>query len=271
MASEVEDINLHENANKLSIDYNSYIMLTENYLDEIKKYNNDLLDGSTSIISMLTDAGELLSLDILTRKLNSLEKSNNKKENLNEINLICALIKEKIESAGKESKKAVKEEIKEEPVVEKVVKIDEVVEEVATPTVPSIPEDIIEITTAEDLLNAIASQKVIFNPQKAANELNLPKDLIVEFVEDFLAQSKEHLSVITKAYNSNDIKTIQTTAHMLKGAASNLRLDTIAENLFKIQKEGNIEESASLIKKFVAQIKGLEQAIASVEGTNNEN
>jgi len=58
---------------------------------------------------------------------------------------------------------------------------------------------------------------------------------------------------------------------MLKGAASNLRLDTIAENLFKLQKENNLENSASLIKQFVANIKGLEQEITSLEDAKNEN
>jgi len=237
-------------------------MLLKNYLDEIEKYNNDLLSGSSSTINMLTDAGELLSLNVLTNKLNQLKSEDNRHSTIAEINLISSLIREKLEN-HKIDKKEIKTDIetpkeitnKEQPNIH----------------IPPIPDELIDITNAKDLLSAINANKIKFDPNRAADELNLPKDLIIEFVEDFLEQSKEHLSVITDAYNKNDLNTIQTTAHMLKGAASNLRLDTIAENLFKLQKENNLENSASLIKQFVANIKGLEQEITSLEDAKNEN
>jgi len=260
--TQVNTINLTDNAKKLSIDYSSYKMLLKNYLDEIEKYNNDLLSGSSSTINMLTDAGELLSLNVLTNKLNQLKSEDNRHSTIAEINLISSLIREKLEN-HKIDKKEIKTDIetpkeitnKEQPNIH----------------IPPIPDELIDITNAKDLLSAINANKIKFDPNRAADELNLPKDLIIEFVEDFLEQSKEHLSVITDAYNKNDLNTIQTTAHMLKGAASNLRLDTIAENLFKLQKENNLENSASLIKQFVANIKGLEQEITSLEDAKNEN
>jgi len=264
--TQVSAINLVDNANKLSIDYSSYKMLLENYLDEIEKYNNDLLSGSSSTINMLTDAGELLSLNILTDKLNQLKSDDNRQSTIAEINLISSLIREKVDNL----------EEKEEPKKEEITEVIEIPEEKEDKekldiVIPPIPEELIDITNAKDLLSAINPNKIKFDPNRAANELNLPKNLIIEFVEDFLKQSKEHLSVITEAYNNNDLNTIQTTAHMLKGAASNLRLDTIAENLFKLQKESNLENSASLIKQFVGNIKGLEQEIASLEDAEDEN
>ncbi len=257
---QVEGIDFEKNANKLSIDKSSYKMLLANYLDEIEKYNNELENGTTSTIDMLQDAGKLLSLDILTQRLGQLKQEGDRASFIKEISLISSLLKEKMD------KKAEAVATNEEPKVEESEVIEE--EEIST---PAIPDDIIDITSAQDLLTSITPQSVSFNPNRAAEELNLPKTLIIEFIEDFIAQSKEHLPVLVEAYKKEDIKTIQTTAHMLKGAASNLRLDTIAENLFKIQKESNINNSAELIKQFVAKLKGLSSEVASLEDAEDEN
>ena len=267
---QVDAINLEENANKLSIDTSSYKMLLGNYLDEIDKYNGELESGATSTIEMLKDAGELLSLNILTKKLEELKTSNDKRAATKEISLIASLLKEKAEKKPAQKIEEInvvtvpqvaKEDVKKEVITTKEEKI----------SIPPIPDEIIDITSAQDLLTSISSQSVTFNPNRAADELNLPKTLILEFVEDFISQSKEHLPIIVDAYKKEDIKTIQTTAHMLKGAASNLRLDTIAENLFKIQKESNVNNSGELIKQFVSKLKGLASEVASLEDAEDEN
>lgn len=234
-------------------------MLLTNYLEEIEKYNKELENGTTSTIDMLQDAGKLLSLDLLTKRLGELKSEGDRVSLIKEISLISSLLKEKID------KKLEKTKTYEEPKAEEPeVKEEEI-------SIHSIPDDIIDITSAQELLTSINPQSVSFNPNRAAEELNLPKTLIIEFIEDFIAQSKEHLPVLVEAYKKEDIKTIQTTAHMLKGAASNLRLDTIAENLFKIQKESNLNNSAELIKQFVAKLKGLSSEVASLEDAEDEN
>ncbi len=256
---QVENIDFEKNANKLSIDKSSYKMLLTNYLEEIEKYNKELENGTTSTIDMLQDAGKLLSLDLLTKRLGELKSEGDRVSLIKEISLISSLLKEKID------KKLEKTKTYEEPKAEEPeVKEEEI-------SIHSIPDDIIDITSAQELLTSINPQSVSFNPNRAAEELNLPKTLIIEFIEDFIAQSKEHLPVLVEAYKKEDIKTIQTTAHMLKGAASNLRLDTIAENLFKIQKESNLNNSAELIKQFVAKLKGLSSEVASLEDAEDEN
>ena len=267
---QVDAINLEENANKLSIDSSSYKMLLGNYLDEIDKYNSELESGVTSTIDMLKDAGELLSLNILTKKLEELKTSNKKRAATKEISLIASLLKEKADKKHskntEDTNTIVVPEIQKEDVKKelKTTKEDRI-------SIPPIPDEIIDITSAQDLLASISPQSVAFNPNRAADELNLPKTLILEFVEDFISQSKEHLPIIVDAYKKEDVKTIQTTAHMLKGAASNLRLDTIAENLFKIQKESNVNSSGELIKQFVSKLKGLASEVASLEDAEDEN
>ncbi len=263
---QVNSIDLEANAHKLSIDPSSYEMLVENYLDEIEKYKNDLQNRLSSTINMLADAGELLSLNIITKKLIELKEAQNRPNTIKEIELISSLLKEKLES-----KKNIQEEL--EPSTQDktpVIETKPYEEEIEVKEKEVLPKEVVDITTADALLNKITKENVTFDPQRAADELNLPKRLIVEFVHDFISQSKEHLPVIVDAYKSNNIQTIQTTAHMLKGAASNLRLDSIAENLFKIQKENSLDRSGELIKDFVAKLKGLEEAVASMEDAENE-
>ena len=263
---QVDAIDLQANANKLSIDSSSYKMLVDNYLDEIEKYHDDLVNKTSSTINMLTDAGELLSLDLISKKLNELKDSQDTSSIVKEIALISTLLKEKLEQE-EQTRKAKEQEVQ-EPEIPEIQSQEEAIEE---PEEELVPKEVVDITTADALLNKITKESVKFDPQRAADELNLPQRLILEFVHDFIAQSKEHLPMVVDAYKSNDIQTIQTTAHMLKGAASNLRLDSIAENLFKIQKENSIERSGELIKDFVAKLKGLEEAIASMEDAEDEN
>ena len=251
LADRVDDINLQKNAKKLNIDYNSYITLIENYLNEIEKYSNELLlDNISSTINILTDAGELLSLNILTKKLEKLENSNTKKDALNEINLICTLVKEKIKNTNKEIKNE-----------KSTIKTEENI-----PADNRVYLEATKVTTTNNPSDEIQNRKNIFNPDKISIELNLTKDIVIEFVKDFLTQSKEQLSTVKKAYNNSDIKTIQTTAKMLQAVATNLKLDTIAKSLFKLEKENNIENSIIIIKQLTTQINDLEQAVMLLDG-----
>ena len=254
---QVNSIDINENANKLSIDTDNYKLLLDNYLDEIDNYKDDLLNDNKSTIDMLIDASNLLSLDIITKRL----QQQPNETALKELFVITKLIRQKLNSNELELQ---------ENRVKEVTGSDFEDVEVSETTPPSIPQDMIDITSSENLLKSIPAQRVEFNPQKASDELNLPKSLIIEFVNDFTKQAKEHLPQLVQGYKNDDIKTLQTTAHMLKGAASNLRLDEIAQTLFKIQKENSLSKSGELIKEFVAQLKGLENELKKMESMSNE-
>ena len=248
----VDAINFNKNANMLSIDVENYKLLLDNYLDEIENYRSDLEDNKRTTVEMLIDASNLLSLDIITDYLQKLPSQSA----LKELFITIKLIREKLDNNFNKIENELYEESKDDEEID------------LTP--PSIPQDMIDITSAENLLKSIKSKKVEFNPQKASDELNLPESLIIEFVNDFAKQAKEHLPQLVQGYKNDDIKTLQTTAHMLKGAASNLRLDEIAETLFKIQKENVLSNSGELIKEFVAQLKGLEDELKEMEMIDNE-
>jgi HPt (histidine-containing phosphotransfer) domain-containing protein len=114
---------------------------------------------------------------------------------------------------------------------------------------------------ASDNTFDLDSVKVIpfdFSINEAANELALPSSLVSEFIVDFIDQAKENLPVLQKAYNDKDIDMLQNTAHMLKGASSNLRITPIAETLYELQFNTELERVPGLIELFAGQLKSLD-------------
>jgi len=266
----VDKLDFNSNAHKLNIDTNSYKMLLNNYLDEIEKYRADLENGSSSTIDMLKDAGELLSVDMLAQELAKLKSRDDRSKSLKEILLISSLIKEKMETSDTSSKENSVKDISFASKIEHNDLLKEETNKTQEIIVPPIPNEFIDITTAEDLLSSINAKKVNFDLNIVHEELNLPKSLIMDFVNDFIVQAKEHLSELVKYYNEKNLEALHKEAHSMKGAAGNLRLGAIAETLFKIQKSSDIESNEELIKKYVAELKGLEQEVASMEDADNE-
>lgn len=273
---QADGVNLEENAKHLSIDLESYKMLLSNYLDELDNYLKELKSASQETVMMLTDASELLSLGVMTKKLQKLLTAQDKPKALQEITLLQSLLRKKLNSDQEQSEAAVVKQATAEQndslkqtIQPKVTQSTKTNTEPKQPQQPIIEE--VEITSAQDLLEKIDRADIAFDPDKAASELNLPSSLIVEFVVDFIDQTQEHLPQMVKAYKERDVKTMQTTAHMLKGAASNLRLDALSESLFKIQNIQAIEQSEKLLKDFVAKLKGLKYTVEHMETAENEN
>ncbi len=288
-------IDFKQKAENISIDVENYKLLLSNFLDELDNYKDDLKRGDRATIDMLIDASTLLDLEPITKKLNSIHSNYNKELSFKELYLLKDVLKSRLNSNEdiekpkvnttptiientqeniKDNSEALKtieiennrEELKED-IIDKEI-LQELQEEEETP--PKIPTEAIEIKDATQLYNAIESVDTDFDIDKPSTELNLPKSLILEFVSDFVTQAKDHIPNIVNYYNTRDIKAIQTTAHMLKGAASNLRLDKIAEILFSIQKENSLENSGELVKKFIAHLKGLEDKLKNIESEKNE-
>ena len=261
---QVKGIDLERNAQNLNVDIDSYKMLVDNYLDELENYNDDLKNRVHSTITMLADAGELLSLNVVSKKLNEIAVTTEPATPLRDLTLLVSLLRDKV---GNKKSTVVADKIKtvETPAVKSTEK------EALKRDENDLGFNLIDITTPEELLVKIPAETIDYDPHKASDELNLPVSLILEFADDFTTQAKEHLNQMVKAYREGDLKTLQTTAHMLKGAASNLRIDPLAENLFTIQKLQSLSSAEKLLKEFVAKLKGLENKLKIIEGINNEN
>ena len=97
-----------------------------------------------------------------------------------------------------------------------------------------------------------------FSINQAADELTLPADLVAEFVGDFIDQAKENLPILQEEYNKRDLDGIEKTAHLLKGASSNLRIVHMAETLEKLQLNTEFRLVPDLIRTFAGQLKALD-------------
>jgi len=97
-----------------------------------------------------------------------------------------------------------------------------------------------------------------FQLEEAANDLSLPVELIEEFVNDFIAQAKVETPKMLEAYERGELETIQKIGHLLKGAASNLRITPLADTLYEIQFCNDSSQLEPLIKNYWAHFLSFE-------------
>ena len=110
-------------------------------------------------------------------------------------------------------------------------------------------------------LDDVKSIHFDFQLEQAAKDLSLPVELIEEFVHDFIAQAHTETKKMLEAYEKGDLDSIQKIGHLLKGAASNLRIEPLAETLYEIQfckENSNLEK---LIKRYWGHFLSLETQI----------
>ncbi len=89
-----------------------------------------------------------------------------------------------------------------------------------------------------------------FQMEAAANDLSLPKELIEEFVNDFIEQAHIETKKMLELYEKGDLDAIQKIGHLLKGTASNLRINPLADTLYEIQFCEDSSKLENLIKEY---------------------
>jgi len=112
-----------------------------------------------------------------------------------------------------------------------------------------------------DILATTPAIPFDFSTHVASDELGLPESLVEEFVVDFIKQAKENIPIFQEAEQKGDLATLQKTAHLLKGAASNLRIDPLAETLEALQYNEELSKVPDLFHQFVGQLKALDNFI----------
>ncbi len=115
------------------------------------------------------------------------------------------------------------------------------------------------IQSVEEFLEGVRPIPIEFSLHIAAEELNLPEDLVLEFIGDFDKQGHEYLPVLIEAYQNRDLDRLQKTAHMLKGAASNLRIEAMVDNLYDLQFDTDIDRAPQRIRLFAGQLMSLDK------------
>ena len=110
-----------------------------------------------------------------------------------------------------------------------------------------------------------------FQIQQAASDLGLPISLIKEFVDDFIVQAKEEKETFLNACRKGDMDTIHKTGHKLKGAASNLRINPLADTLEEIQFCEDKSELEGLLKRYWGQFLSFELFMKQSSISKGEN
>ncbi|MBN2768540.1 MAG: Hpt domain-containing protein [Campylobacterales bacterium] len=111
-------------------------------------------------------------------------------------------------------------------------------------------------------LSDVVAARFDFSVDEAAKELNLPNELVKEFIKDFIDQMHTETTNLIKAYEIGDLPRIQKIAHMLKGTASNLRIAPLAESLAALQANDKLENVESMVKKYWAQFLSFKRQMA---------
>lgn len=107
-------------------------------------------------------------------------------------------------------------------------------------------------------LDDVQSIHFDFQLEEAAKDLALPIELIEEFVHDFIAQAHTETKKMLVAYEKGDLESIQNIGHLLKGAASNLRIKALSDTLYEIQFCKDSSKLEDLIKAYWGHFLSLE-------------
>jgi len=194
----------------------------ENYEDEqvTDIFEKDDNDGTTN------------KEEVLSARFSDLLKNVDEKENFNDnVNL-----DEKVTVPQQEDEKFTLEELPE--VVNKELIQNSEVKQISLDNVPMLP--------------------ISYNPQTAADELNLPVVLIEEFVDDFIEQARQDKDHLLTSYYQKDMENIHELGHKLKGAASNLRINELSDILEEIQFCSDYDNLENLFIKYWGHFLSLE-------------
>jgi HPt (histidine-containing phosphotransfer) domain-containing protein len=127
---------------------------------------------------------------------------------------------------------------------------------------PAIEERSVPAQTREPIdLSHVKPIHFDFQLEEAAKDLSLPVELIEEFVHDFIQQAHEETEKMLAAYEKGDLETIQKIGHLLKGTSSNLRITPLADTLYEIQFNEDIDRVPELVKNYWGHFRSLENQI----------
>jgi len=283
---------LDANAREIDLRPDEYRELIEEFIQDSRQLSGQLLSDNPSergnAISVLKDAIALLHLSPLDELLGLLEdaspqerleivseyetvlgglsrgtaikESENVPSEAPELSLEVELHSDKADSQNEHK------EIETIEVSEKELpKAQEEIAAISTETSP-VTEEEAEVcqpqeqsVNVDEFLRGVQPIPIEFSLHIAAQELSLPEDLVLEFINDFDKQGHEYLPVLIDAYQRKDLPHLQKTAHMLKGAASNLRIEAMVDNLYALQYDNDIERAPERIRLFAGQLMSLDK------------
>jgi HPt (histidine-containing phosphotransfer) domain-containing protein len=111
-------------------------------------------------------------------------------------------------------------------------------------------------------------REVPWNMSKTLEQLDGDEALLQEVMDIFLDEAPKHLAALRLAVAQGLAKTVETTAHTLKGELGYLGIPEISSQACEIEEMGrsnDVRGAASLLSQFEADISGLFTAIRSAK------
>jgi len=209
-------------------DYNNFL---NEYIDTALTLEEDLEsreeEKRTNAISTLSHLSNVLHLPVITNIIEQIENASSEDQN--------SLTKSLYATLARLTTTPI-ETIEVSPAVEE--KISVVEEKLSTESFGTLD------------LSDVQPIHFDFQMEAAANDLSLPVELIEEFVNDFIKQAHIETDKMLEAYEKGDLDAIQKIGHLLKGTASNLRINPLADTLYEIQFCEDSSKLEHLIKEY---------------------
>jgi HPt (histidine-containing phosphotransfer) domain-containing protein len=230
IAEEVEDdtspivVDIESISQDIGISTDDYNNFLNEYIDTALTLEEDLESTEekkrSHAISTLSHLSNVLHLPVVTNIIEQIENSSNEEQN--------SLIKSLYATLARLTTTQI-ETAEETPTVEKAI--------------PQESFGTIDLSDVQPI-------HFDFQMEAAANDLSLPVELIEEFVNDFLEQAHIETDKMLEAYEKGDLDTIQKIGHLLKGTASNLRINPLSDTLYEIQFCEDSDNLEKLIKEY---------------------
>ncbi len=96
--------------------------------------------------------------------------------------------------------------------------------------------------------------------EKALNEFEGDKPLLMEVLKGFMENVREQIGVIQQALMCQDADRVRREAHSIKGGAANLRADELSRIAFELEnigKSGKLERGIEALKRLENELDGL--------------
>jgi len=241
-------IDIENISQQIGISQEDYNLFLDEYIDAAINLEEDLqsdkVEKRSNAIETLSHLGEVLRLPVIREVIANIASASAETQKTMITSFYGTLSRLTTQTSSQEEAAP-----KEAPM--------ELLDTVASIEEPELP---IDEVTPEPIVNEksfgtinLDNVKPIhfdFQLEEAANDLSLPVELIEEFVNDFIGQGHIETKKMLEAYEKGDLDTIQKIGHLLKGTSSNLRINDLADTLYKIQFCEDSSNLETLIKDY---------------------
>jgi len=239
-------INVSEISQKIGISEEDYKTFLNEYIDTALTLEKDLKSTQSTkrshAVTTLSHLSHVLHLPVINQIITDIERSDENEQDTFIRSFYDTLARLTTSKQDISDTRKVPETLSEKP-----------------------SEKIVEKTGSESFgtidLSDVKQIHFDFQLEEAANDLSLPVELIEEFVVDFIDQAHVETENMLRAYENGDLETIQKIGHLLKGTSSNLRINPLADTLYKIQFCEDSSQLEDLIKEYWAHFLSFEHQI----------